>query len=759
MDDHAARVLAMVEEADYQPLTLKGLARRFQISDDDYPGFRNGVKRLIKEGKLDLGKDKGIRKAEVAAGQVVVGTFRRSAKGFGFVRPARSTANTDQIFIPVDAGRDASTGDEVQVKIVKRAKGPGFNPEGRIVQVVARASGLFVGNYFEEGGSGYVRVDGTAFQEPLSVGDPGAKGAQPGDKVAVEIARYPTPFRAGEGVITEVFGPRGEPKVETVAIIRALGIPDVFDDDTLDEARRQAKGFDEADADGRLDLRNQLTITIDPASARDFDDAITLARDDKGYWTLGVHIADVSHFVRPGSPLDQTARKRGTSVYLPDRVIPMLPEILSNSLASLQAGHNRYTVSALLEFDPDGVRTAKSFARSVIRVDHRFSYEQVFAIFDQPEGPAARELDPQLRAMLARMLELAMILRKRRFARGGLELNMPEVEIDLGEQGEVVGAHLASNDVSHQIIEDFMLAANEAVAAHLTEHKGAFLRRIHADPEPKKLKEFAEFARSLGFEIEDALSRFELQKLLTAAADKPEAYAVHFGMLRSLKQAIYSPEQEGHFALASDDYCHFTSPIRRYPDLQVHRQITALIAGRSPKGNFDELTALAEHCTKTERRAELAERELIKIKLLTYLATRIGAQFQAIIIAVEDFGFFCRLVEIPAEGLVHITALSEDYYYLEGGTHTLIGRRGGMRYRLGDRVEVVVVRVDIDRRELDLRIAGPEGEERPAASAAESHLPRSRSTPRPRPTRSARPQPKLKVKDKSRAKSKKRRSR
>ena len=254
---------------------------------------------------------------------------------------------------------------------------------------------------------------------------------------------------------------------------------------------------------------------------------------------------------------------------------------------------------------------------------------------------------------------------------------MPEVEIDLGEQGEVVGAHLASNDVSHQIIEDFMLAANEAVAAHLTENKVGFLRRGHADPDPRKLKEFAEFAGSLGIEIKDALSRFELQRVLAESADKPEAYAVHFGLLRSLKQAIYTPEEEGHYALASEDYCHFTSPIRRYPDLQVHRQLTALLAGKRPRSDFDELAALAEHCTRTERRAETAERELIKIKLLTYLAGHIGEKFHAVIIGVEDFGFFCRLVEFPAEGLVHITALADDYYYLESGTHTLVGRRGG----------------------------------------------------------------------------------
>ena len=722
MDDHAARVLALLSEPDYEPLTLKAMARHFKISDDDYPGFRNAVKGLIKAGKLDLAKNKTIRKGAGPSSGTITGTFRRSAKGFGFVRPTNSTEKSEQIFIPVDAGRDASTGDEVLVKIVKKAKGPGYNPEGRIVQVVNRASGLFVGNYFEKNASGYVKIDGTTFADPLYVGDPGAKGAKPGDKVALEMARYPTPYREGEGVITEVFGPRGQPKVETIAVIRALGIPDVFDDDTLDDARKQAKGFNEDEVEGRQDIRDQLTVTIDPATARDFDDAISLSRDDRGYWSLGVHIADVSHFVRPGSPLDDTARKRGTSVYLPDRVIPMLPEVISNSLASLQEGHTRYTVSAFMEFNPEGIRTDRRFARTAIKVDRRFAYEQVFEVIQHPEGELAASLYPEVRAMIGQMLELAMILRRRRFQRGALELNMPEVEIDLGDQGEVVGAHLASHDVSHQIIEEFMLAANEAVASHLTDAKVGFLRRAHPDPEPRKLKDFAEFARSLGVEIENPESRFELQRILSETAEKPEVYAVHFGLLRSLKQAVYTPEPEGHYALASEDYCHFTSPIRRYPDLQVHRQLTALLAGKRPKSNFDELAALAEHCTRTERRAELAERELIKIKLLTYLANHIGKAFHAVIIAVEDFGFFCRLVEFPAEGLVHITALADDYYYLESGTHTLIGRRGGNRYRLGDRIEVTVARVDVDRRELDLTLG---------AALAEIELEPQPRSPRP----------------------------
>jgi ribonuclease R len=388
-----------------------------------------------------------------------------------------------------------------------------------------------------------------------------------------------------------------------------------------------------------------------------------------------------------------------------------------------------------MEFNAEGVRTDRKFARSAIKVDHRFTYEQVMTLLKDPEAPM-EGVGPDLRAMIARMHELAMLLRRRRFARGALELNMPEIEVDLGEQGEVVGAHLATNDESHQLIEEFMLAANEAVASHLTERGVGFLRRAHADPEPRKLKDFAEFARSLGLEIENPQSRFDLQKVLAETADKPEAYAVHFGLLRSLKQAVYTPEFEGHYALASDDYCHFTSPIRRYPDLQVHRQLTALLTGKKPKSDFEELAALGEHCTRTERRAELAERELIKVKLLTYLENKVGERFHAILTGVEDFGLFARLVELPAEGLIHVTSLADDYYYLEGETHTLVGRQSGRRYRLGDRIEVTIARVDVDRRELSLVPSDVPGAVAPPPSP---RPPRVRA-PSPKPV--GRPKPK-----------------
>jgi ribonuclease R len=379
----------------------------------------------------------------------------------------------------------------------------------------------------------------------------------------------------------------------------------------------------------------------------------------------------------------------------------MLPEVLSNSLASLQEGRTRYTMSVRMEFDPEGRRTDREFVRSAIRVDKRLTYEQAHAVLtDQPD--VGTEVSDDVRSLLKQMLELARILRKRRFQRGALELVMPDVEVELDANGVVVGAHLTADDESHQLIEDFMLAGNEAVAEYLEERGVTFLRRGHAEPELSKLKQFAGFVESLGFVLDPPTSRFELQRVLAWSDERPERYAVHYGLLRSLKQAAYTIEPEGHFALASQTYCHFTSPIRRYPDLMVHRQLAALLAGKTPKGDPDDMAVLAEHCSRTERRAEAAERDLIKIKLLTHLEGRVGEAFHAVIIGVEDFGLFCQLVELPIEGLLHVTSLADDFYYLEQETHTLVGRRSGRRFRLGDRIEARVARVDVDRRELDL---------------------------------------------------------
>jgi ribonuclease R len=404
----------------------------------------------------------------------------------------------------------------------------------------------------------------------------------------------------------------------------------------------------------------------------------------------------------------------------------MFPEIISNSLASLQQGNLRYVKSVLIDFTQAGQKTEARFTNGAIRVAKRFTYEKVSKILrgsrKNEDGGSRIEdgkktsgsiLDPpsSILQLLLRMRELAMILRKRRLRRGALELNMPETELEYDDQGRVTGAHFLEHDVSHQIIEEFMLAANEAVAEKLAEIPVAFLRRVHPRPEPNKLKAFADFAHSLGYKMTSELDRFALQRVLTQSAGRPEAYAVHYALLRSLKQAVYSPEEEGHYALASETYCHFTSPIRRYPDLTVHRLLERTFSRDSTRGarigsDKTELAALGDHCSKTERRADMAERELIKLKLLTYLSERVGLELEVVITGVADYGFFCQAEDLPVEGLVHVSTLLEDYYDFDERSHSLIGRRTRRRFRLGDKVRVQVVRVDLQRRQLDFRVTG-----------------------------------------------------
>lgn len=725
-----AKILQAVNKRGYRPVKPKMLARKLGIEPSQYPAFRRAIRELRHKGQIVFGKNHVIRKAQATG--LVRGIFRKAAAGYGFVRPNPDEApDVEEIFIPQEATLDASTGDEVLVRVRGRRKGL---PKGEIVNVLERATRQFVGTYFERNGQGYVRVDGTVFSHSIWVGDPGAKGAKPGDKVVIEMLRFPTQEdRRGEAVITEILGPRGQPGVDTLSIIREYGLPDRFSPDVIAEARQVAAAFDENNWHGRDDFTKTLTITIDPVDARDFDDAVSLTRDpESGHWELAVHIADVSYFVTPGSNLDKEARKRGNSVYLPQRVIPMLPEILSNSLASLQEGRPRFVKSVFIEYTPRGEFVTARFAEGVIRVARRFTYEEVSEFFAGHEAeasaaatdgkkrkgtkkskasataepkPQARPIPSEIAEMLLEMRDLAMILRRRRIKRGALELEMPEAELEYDDEGRVVGAHYRKHDVSHQIIEEFMLAANETVARHFADLEVPILRRVHPPPLPSKLKAFADFARILGYKIERPTDRFALQRVLRQSASRPEKYAVHYAMLRSLKQAIYSPELEGHYALAIDDYCHFTSPIRRYPDLLVHRQLTRWIRGGRGGENMTELRFIGDHCSKTERRADFAERELIKVKLLNYFNERIGMELEAIITGVAHYGFYAQAETLPVEGLVHIDSLTDDYYYYDEVSHSLTGRKTKKRYRLGDKVRVVVVRVDLSRRHVDMRVA------------------------------------------------------
>ncbi|MGO9112827.1 MAG: ribonuclease R family protein, partial [Thermoguttaceae bacterium] len=644
----------LVNQPDYQPVKPRVIAQRLGLPKEEATDVRRAVKRLVRQGKLVYASNHLVRAAETnnpapSASEIagdrgealvgvvvpasegvpetfslrkrkrsehsrprIVGVFQRTQKGFGFVRPSPASLEGDgqrpketsgdvkDIFVPAKYTLDAASGDVVAVEVKHVRGAPG--PRGRVVEVLERQTRQFVGTYFESEGSAFVQIDGTLFAQPIFVGDPGAKNARSEDKVVMEMIRFPSPVHDGEGVIIEVLGPQGKPGVDTLSIIREFNLPEEFAEDASKEARQEADRFDES-IEGRLDLTGETVITIDPVDARDFDDAISLEKLNDGHWRLGVHIADVSHFVRPRTALDREAHNRGTSVYLPDRVLPMLPELISNGLASLQPDKVRYTKTVFMEYTPEGVRTHTEFHSAAIKSSKRLTYEQVDAFLADREA-WKKKLGVKVHALLGRMHELAMLLRRRRIRHGSLVLTMPEVKIDLDADGRVAGAHVVEDTESHQVIEEFMLAANEAVAELLRDKGLPFLRRIHESPSPHKVRALNEFVRELGLPVSGLHDRFELQQLLNTVATLPEQHAVNYAVLRAMQRAVYSPKEEGHYALASDCYCHFTSPIRRYPDLHVHRLLDELIRGRKPRSHLGELVVLGQHCSDREQRAD-----------------------------------------------------------------------------------------------------------------------------------------------------------
>ena len=644
----------------------------------------------------------------------VIGTFRKASGGFGFVTPEDSTATdrSEDIFIPKTKTLDAAHLDTVLVRVSRGRESSGRDRKkkvehnrmsGRIIKVVQRKTHQFVGSYRVSGDDGFVVVDGGTFESSIMVGDASAKNCRVGDKVVVEMVHFPTANSVGEGVIVEVLGDRGTPGVDTLMVIREFGLPEDFPEEVLNDARKQADLFDEAVKDGRTDFTNTTVCTIDPKTARDFDDAISLERIENGHWKLGVHIADVSHFVPYRSDLDNEAFARATSVYLPDRVIPMLPEIISNNLASLQPDRVRYTMTAIIEFNAQGIPIATDLHRGAIKSAHRFNYEEIDDYLADDE-PWKKKLTPEVFDLVRNMHTLAMTLRKRRMDNGSINLVLPEVVIDLDDDGRVSGAHTTENTESHQMIEEFMLAANEAVAQYLVDEKLYLLRRIHEAPSEAKLTELTQFVRQLGIECGSLQDRFELKRVVEETEHLPQSYAIHFAILRSMQKAIYSPKEAGHFALASEAYCHFTSPIRRYPDLVIHRMVGDLIDGKRPPADFDRLSATGKHCSDLEKRAADAERELKKLKLLSFMEKRVGETLTAIVTGVEAFGIFAQGVEIPAEGLVPVSKLPPDKYQFDRPSKTLNGFRSQNQFRLGDRVEVQVDLVDLDKRIMEFKL-------------------------------------------------------
>ena len=705
MPNWPAALAEFVSAADYRAVKPVSLAKRMGVPKKELHAFRDALAAAVDSGEVLISEQGRVLPRSGAAGDGVIGTLRKAPGGATVNWPKQSNregkSDPDRkLFIDRDDFGSALLGDTVRVKVTSGRNRDGLK-RGLVISVLERARTQFAGRYYEADDRGWVEIQGRLFEQPVEVGDPGAKGVKTDDIIVVDLIRFPTSKRPGEGVIADILGQRGDAGVETQQVIFEFGLPVEFPEEVMEEARRQAATWnpDEVPAD-RDDLTSETIITIDPNDARDFDDAISLSQDERGHWMLGVHIADVGHFVEAGSVLDHEARKRGTSVYLPTQVIPMLPEVISNGLASLQEGNIRLTKSVFIEYDPNGVFLGGRLARTAIRNKKRLRYEEVLPICDDADD--AIEVEPEVKALLLRMRTLARTLRKRRFRKGALELTMPEIKLRLGDDNEVVGADEVDHDESHQIIEEFMLAANVAVAEELLRQGVLFPRRAHPEPDPVRLTRFKEFVEALGYQLPNEQDRRAIQKLLDRVEGTPEAPAVSFALLRSMQQAIYTVEEIGHYALAFENYCHFTSPIRRYPDLMVHRLVDALVqghlGGRAPDPG--RLEQICEQCSDLSRRAEAAERMLTELKLIGYYADRIGETFPAVVTGVERFGLFCRGTEIPVEGLLLTQSLPDDFYDYSRETYCMVGRRTGKTFRLGDVVQVKVVEIDRDRRQI-----------------------------------------------------------
>lgn len=703
-DNISARIVRHLGRKDYRPQRVRKLARSMGVAENEYGAFRAAVKALMQAGRVVLGGGNCLMLSDAA--NVIVGTFRGNQRGFGFVTPDSPGDHAD-LYIPREATRGAITGDTVVARVTRRGKrGDSSLIEGEITEILKRGQSRFVGELACQSGEWLLLPDGHALHAPVRLGDVKATRARPGDQVVVELTQFPGDGKVARGVIVEVLGRRGDPGVDTLSIIHQYHLRQEFPDQVLEDARRAIRAHDlDAELERREDLRDEVVITIDPDDARDFDDAISIRRTARGGMELGVHIADVSAFVRTGTVLDEEARLRGNSVYFPNHVVPMLPEVLSNGLCSLQEAEPRLTKSVFIQYDARGRRVARRYANTVIQSSKRLTYRQATEIM---EGKV-HDCPPQVVGLLREMDRLARLIQKRRLAEGMIVLDLPEIELVLDEEGRMAGVEPADTSFSHTIIERFMIEANEAVAELFAGLGVPHLRRIHPDPPADAQKKLSTFLRVLGRPVPARLERADMLRLLNSVRGKPEAFAVNLAVLRSMAQAEYSPRMIGHFALASQHYCHFTSPIRRYPDLVVHRLLEAYLLGklnrkadRSTVPSAETLASIGSHCSFTERHAEAAERELRLVKILSYLQDHLGDHEEGIVTGVTNVGVFVQLRRYLIDGLIRFADLPDDWWDIDARAGCVVGQQTRTRIAVGDAVTVQIAAIDLAARELDL---------------------------------------------------------
>ncbi len=708
------QILALLASPYYRPLDKSELAKAL--------GRKSGVRMGLNQALRDLeraGEIARIRKNRYVlppAADLVTGKLHIHQAGYGFLISEKP--GEPDIFIAAENTGTAMHGDRVVARISRdapygRIKG---RREGRVIRILERAHDTIVGTLQHSRNFYYVVPDDPRLVHdvyvhpardrrlPASAELPRIKqtAAKVGDKVVVRLEAWESRHVNPDGEIIEVLGPASAPGVDMLSIIRKYHLPTEFPRDVLEQADRISEKIDARQLDGREDLRNEFVVTIDPDDARDFDDAIHVEKIANGGWHLGVHIADVAAYVEPGGALDREARHRGNSVYLPDRVVPMLPERLSNGVCSLHPGVDRLTHSVFIHFDKNGAVKRARFARSVIRSAHRLTYKQAYAILKSAPGD-------QLSKRLHVAWELASLLRRKRFEHGSLDLDFPDVKVWLDEGGKPVRLERVENDESHQLIEEFMLAANEAVARELKNRAVPTIYRVHEDPDPDKLAEYREFVLSFNYKVGDLTNRGEIQRLLASIRGKPEEQALKIGLLKSLKRARYFSQPLGHYGLAKPNYLHFTSPIRRYADLIVHRALAQHDGKRGPRIDMSQVASIAEHISTTERIAADAEIESVRMKKLEFFQRQLDERnpriFRAAIVDVRNYGLAVELPDALITGLVHVSSLADDFYLFEPARRQLIGRRSRKRFSIGDEVRVFVVRVDAFKRQVDFAIA------------------------------------------------------